>query len=217
MPNTPNSMCFCSYARFVTPSRTVGAALMGANHLVGDVYTLHFELQENHDYRVWLENKFGEKVAFLEQCEVERVLRLNAKGWNLRAVLCFVALAKEPDSYWGEVALVGNDPHYNKQFNAFVENLQVLIAQGIRPALNLGEEAAKRVVATNGTWIPTDRDPYPTLDANSVIVKKSKGVSEKLVEAGRNSNAGCWVVTVVFWLLIAGVIVAALSKLLGVW
>ena len=190
---------------------------MGANHLVGDVYTLRFELQENRNYRVWLENRFGEAVAFVEPDEVGRMLQLNAKNWNLRAILCFVALSKEPGTYWGEVALIGNDPHFNQQFDTFIKNLQVLIAQGIRPALNFGEQAAQRIVNTNGTWVPTDREPYPMLDAHSVMVKKSKGVSEKLVEAGRSNNKGCWVATCVFWLLVAGVAVAVLTKLFGVW
>ena len=42
-----NDYCFSTYARYTTLSRSDGAVLMGADNLVGDIYTIEPELQED--------------------------------------------------------------------------------------------------------------------------------------------------------------------------
>ena len=80
-----NDICYSTYTRFETLSRSAGASLMGADNLAGDIYTLSCDLQEDHSYRVWLVNRFGKKVAFLSSSEEQRILSLQARGWTLRA------------------------------------------------------------------------------------------------------------------------------------
>ena len=75
-----NDFCYSTYARFETESRAQGAALMGGDHLIGDIYTLEPELQEDRSYRIWLVNRFGAKVAFLAANEEHRILSLQARG-----------------------------------------------------------------------------------------------------------------------------------------
>lgn len=210
-----NDFCYSSYARFETPSRSMGAALMGADHLVGDIYTLEFELQENNSYRIWLVNRFGAKVAYLDKHEENRMLSLRARGWTLRALLSFVALSQEQQSYWGEVILLCNDPHYDDAFNTFAVNLRELVAQGIRPAVDFTEQAAKQIIQSNGSWLPSDRMPTPKLDKGSALVKTHRSVSEKLVEAGRDGKKGCFAATMVVWIVIIAGIAAAIAKFLG--
>ena len=47
---------------------------MGGDHLIGDIYTIEPELQEDRSYRIWLVNRFGVKAAFLAANEEHRIL-----------------------------------------------------------------------------------------------------------------------------------------------
>lgn len=210
-----NDICYSAYARFETPSREIGAALMGSNHLIGDIYSLEPILQEDRSYRIWLVNRFGERVAFLDASEEARVLSLQARGWTLRALLSFVAMSQGAKGYWGEVVLLCNDPHYDTQFNTFAENLRNLMAKGIRPAIDFTNQAAKQIVESGGSWLPTDRTTFPCLDKESALVKTHRNLSDSLVEAGRRKNKGCYAITWILWLALGAVVVAGVVKLFG--
>ena len=212
-----NDICYSAYARFESPSREIGAALMGADHLIGDIYSLEPELQENRSYRIWLVNRFGAKVCFLDEREENRILSLQARGWKLRALLSFVALSHKKENYWGEVILLCNDPHYNKEFDTFALNLRELVAEGVRPNVDFTNQAAKQIVESGGTWLPTNRVAAPRVDENSALVKSHRSLSEKLVEAGRKENRGCMVATVIIWIAVIAAVAVGIAKLLGVF
>ena len=212
-----NDFCYSTYARFETESRAQGAALMGGDHLIGDIYTLEPELQEDRSYRIWLVNRFGAKVAFLAVNEEHRILSLQARGWTLRALLSFVALGQDPIGYWGEVVLLCNDPHYDQEFNAFALNLRELMAQGIRPAVDFTEQAARQIIDSKGTWLPSDRVGSPRIGKDSTLVKTHRSTSEKLIEAGRQKNKGCYATTIIIWVVVAVALIAGVAKLLGLF
>lgn len=210
-----NDYCYSAYARFETLSRNEGAALMGANHLIGDIYTLEAELLEDRSYRYWMVNRFGAKVCFLAADQEARVQNLLARQWTVRALLSFVALSQEPDSYWGEVILLANDPHYDEAFNTFALNLRELMAKGIRPAVDFTEQAARQIIASKGSWLPADRVGAPKVDKGSALVKTSRSASENMIEAGRQGRTGCYAATWVIWIVVAVAVIAGAAKLLG--
>ncbi len=213
----PNDICYGTYARFETLSRDEGAALMGANHLVGDIYSLELDLQEDRSYRIWLVNRFGAKVAFLAADQEQRVQTLRARQWTMRALLSFVAQNQKTQAYWGEVLLLCNDPHYDEAFNAFALNLRELMAEGVRPTVNFTEQAVLKIIETQGTWLPTGRVGAPEIDKGSTLIKAHQSTSDKLIEAGRKGNPGCYVITVLFWLVFALAVIAGGMKLLGMF
>ena len=210
-----NDICYSTYTRFETLSRSAGASLMGADNLAGDIYTLSCDLQEDHSYRVWLVNRFGKKVAFLSSSEEQRILSLQARGWTLRALLSFVALSNTSQGYWGEVVILCNDPHYDTQFNTFAKNLQKMLAQGVRPAVEFTNQAAHEIVESEGSWLPTGRANKPQLDKNSVLVKTHRSLSENLIEAGRQKNKGCYATTMLLWLSFIVLVIVIVIKFVG--
>ena len=213
-----NDYCFSTYARYTTLSRSDGAVLMGADNLVGDIYTIEPELQEDRSYRLWLVNRFGAKVAILDQSHEHRVQTLLARGWTLRALLSFVALSDgDEGTYWGEVILLGNDPHYDEAFKTFALNLRELLSEGVRPQVEFTEQAARQIINSNGCWMPTDRISAPKLGKGSALVKSRRSASEKLVEAGRSGKGGCWAITIALWIAIGALVLAGAAKLLGLF
>ena len=212
-----NDICYGSYVRFATASKEEGAAFMGADNLVGDIYTIDLELQEDRSYRAWLVNRFGARVAFLEDDQVHRVQTLTARGWAVRALLSFVALDDQADGYWGEMALLANDPHYTAEFDAFALKLREKMAEGLRPEVDFNEQAARKIIDSKGSWEPTGRVPMPKFDKHSAVVKSRRSASEKLVEQGRQGNKGCYAASIVIWVVIAAAVIAGICKLLGLF
>ena len=213
--NMLNDICYGTYARFNTASRDEGFTLLGADNLVGDIYTIEVVRTENNTYEAWLVNRFGKRVGFLAEEYVHKVQTFIARGWTLRALLSFVSMDKESEMYWGEVALLFNDPHYNEEFDVFAQQLGITMGEGVRPDIDFTEQAARKVVDSKGAWQPADRVPIPK-EAKKGLVKDRRSASEKMIEQGRAGNKGCYAATWVFWAALAVAVVFGALKFFGV-
>ena len=199
---------FGTYARFDTASKKDAAVLLGADNLVGDVFDIEF-VTENGVRTAWMKNRFGAMIGFFEP-DVSRELSLyEAKGYELRALLSFIAYSEMPDpgEYWGEAALICYDPKDAEAFECFTGNIAARMAEGIRPEVQLGEQGYAKVIESKGTWKPTKTVPFPDKKAGVALLKTRRSVSEKMIEQGRKGNKGCYIVSWVFLLaLVAGVL-----------
>lgn len=212
-----NDICFGTYVRFSTPSREKGAVLLGSDNFIGDIYSLETVPSEEGGYTTWLVNRFGAKVATLDPSFVYKVQTFEARGWTLRALLSFVAYDQEAEQYWGEVALLFNDPHYDDAFEPFALALREKMADGFRPEVDYTEQAAREIINSKGTWFPTGRVDMPKLESHNVVVRHRRSASDRLVEAGRERNPGCMVATYVIWAALAVVVIGGILKFIGVW
>lgn len=186
------------YARFDTPSKKVGSLLMGADNLVGDDYSVEFKTEEGRVV-AWLSNKFGAEVGFVD-IEGSRKLQLaHARGQKTRVLLAFVAYSDMPDPglYWGEVAVICFNPAFEEEMNAFVDRIAARLAEGVRPAINLGSSAVKKIFEEPG-WIPSDTVPLPKKEKGMAVLKDHQSMSEKMIEQGRARNRGCYIVSWIF-------------------
>ncbi|MDJ1649976.1 MULTISPECIES: hypothetical protein [Gordonibacter] len=192
------------YARFNTLSKKDAAALLGADNLVGDVFEIIFDTNEEGETVAWMKNRFGSLVGFFDADTTRRLRILNAREWHLKAILSFVAFTDhpEPGHYWGEAAIICYSPVYEAEFTTFIEGLAPRIADGVRPDVDLGEQGAQQVIESGGLWSPTKTMPFPAKQQGTVIMKSRRKMSEKLIEQGRKGNKGCYVVSWLFLLLV---------------
>ena len=204
------------YARYDTPSKQVGSMLMGADSLVGDDLKIEFRTEEGRVV-VWLLNKFDAEVGFLDADGSRKLQLANARGQKIRALLSFVAYSDNPDPghYWGEIAFICFNPAYSEEMDAFADRIASRLADGIRPAINLGSSAVQKIFS-EPDWIPTDTVPLPKKEKGMAILKDRQSMSEKMIEQGRARNKGCYVIS---WLFIIIVVLAAaygIAHVLGV-
>lgn len=205
------------YARFDTVSKDAGSMLMGADTLVGDVFSVDFRTDESGKTSAWLVNRFGGDLGFLNAADSYRLQVAAARGQNVRALLSFVAFTEEqgPGPYWGEVAIICT-PSDQPVFDEFVSTLSKSMASGVRPAVSLGEPELRKLVESGGSWLPNDRVALPNFKPGTAVVKSNRSITDNIVEQGRKGNAGCYAVSIAF---IAVLVVGALyflGRMIGI-
>ena len=205
---------FGTYARFETESKKDAAVLIGADSLVGDLFDIEFDTREGRIV-AWIVNKFGARVCYIDGDVVRDLNIARARSWNLRAILSFVAFTDTPDPgfYWGQVAIICNDPRYDEAVDAFVGRVQKLLADGVRPDVDLGAQGIDRMLANDGSWMTESRVPFPEKTHGTVILKSRLKTSEKLIEQGRKGNKGCYMVSWAFLILVAAAAVYGLHAI----
>lgn len=204
---------FGTYRLFETVSKKEGAALAGPDNLVGDVYTVSFEMTK--EGRVaWLVNRFGSKVGFFDAAFSRTLSLIQAKGWIIKPILSFVAYTDqpEPSRFWGEMAVICFAPQHEKAFSVFVETIARRLADGLRPAIEIGDQGVAKVLESEGTWTPTQYCPLPEKALGTAIIKKSRSAKENLIEQGRKGNKGCYVLSWVFLACLAVAVVLAVKS-----
>ena len=202
---------FGTYARFETKSKKDAAALLGADNLVGDVFELEFIVQDKKNV-AWLKNRFGGLIGYLDE-ETSRTLSiLVARGWNLKAILSFIAFTDAPDPghYWGQVALVCYENELEQPMSSFIQGISARLADGVRPDVSFGDQAVQQIVESEGSWQPKDTVPLPEKKPGTVIMKSRRKMSEKLIEQGRKGNKGCYAVS---WIFLLAIVALALFGL----
>lgn len=199
---------FGAYETFDTASRDAGGALMGADNMVGDVYTIEIDLGED-GHRAWLVNRFGERVGFFAPGFSRKLSVLAAEGLTLRAVLSYVAFSSEPEPghYWGEAAVMAYSPARAEAFEAFIGQVGARMADGVRTKIDFDNEGVDRIIESDGAWIPKQTVPMPAKSKGSVIMKSRKTMMDKMVDAGRARNVGCYVGSIVFFIAVIALIV----------
>ncbi len=200
-----------AYARFETVSKKDAAPLLGADSLVGDAFDIVIEREERRPV-AWVVNKFGAKVGRLDP-ETSRELGVcRARDWTMRSFLSFVAFTDtpEPGFYWGEVALVCNDSHLDPSFDAFAQHVASLMTEGVRPEVALDQSDIDRVIETDGAWMTKRRRELPVKERGTVLLKRRRSASEKMIEHARRGNKGCYVAS---WAVLLSAVAAVLFGL----
>ena len=193
----PKDCYFGTYARFDTPSKKYSAVLMSADTLVGDPLTLDFRVADDVT-QVWLINRFGGEIGFLDPSVSRRLSILTARDWTLGVFLSFVAYTDSPEGgcYWGEVAIIAFNPKYSDSFLPFQNKVIERLQDGVRPDINLSEQEASNLLKSDGSWFPKKTISLPK--GNTVIMKSRLSISDKVIEQGRARNIGCYVANAIF-------------------
>lgn len=199
---------FGSYETFDTSSKDAGAALLGADNMIGDVYTIDLELGEE-GHRAWLVNRFDERVGFFSPAFSRKLSILAAEGLDMRAVLSYVAYSgdPEPGHYWGEAAVIAFSPADAAAFERFIAQVSARMADGVRTNVAFEGEGVKRIIDSDGTWVPTQTVPMPEKRKGSVIMKSHRSMLDKTIEQGRARKTGCYILSWAFIIVVIALIV----------
>jgi hypothetical protein len=199
---------FGNYFKFNTVSKDEAAQLFNADNLVGDTFSLEYEIS-NSNHRTWLINKFNKKIGYLNSSDSRTISLLHAESMEIKSILSFVAFTDHPDEgyYWGEIALIAYNPAYEDIFNKFITKISNRIQDGIRPNINLKADAINKIINSEGDWSPENTVPFPDNEKGTVIVKKRRSFLDKAIEQGRSNNIGCYVIS---WLFILALITGVL-------
>ncbi len=197
------------YVRFKTQDQQKAVAFLSLDNAVGDHYRIKtkYEKGERSD---WIVNAFDVEMGELDPKFADKLDLIQAKGWDIEAILSFVAFTESkgetPGYYWGEVAVVAYDPAYKDSFKAFINKLDKSIGEGIRPDLNLGSKGLNSLVSAKGDYLPSGRKALPKKEKGTAFVKTERSMNEKLVSQARKGNKGCLVASWVFVILLVAAI-----------
>lgn len=200
---------FGTYHRFETASKNDGVLLTGADNFIGDEYEIVFK-----EDTAWMKNRFDALVGFFDK-DFSRQLRvMDARGWKIKALLAIVAYTDhpEPGNYWGEAAVLAYDPAHAEAFDAFAAGIAKTLGEGIRPEINLGEQAIEKVISSKGAWVPEQRSAFTGKEAGTVVMKSRRKMSEKLIEEGRKGNKGCYFVSIAFIVVVVAALLYLISR-----
>lgn len=199
---------FGAYARFSTVNKNVGALLAGPDNAIGDIGEIEFALDDRKRQIAWLKNRYGKRVGMLGESVSYQLAVLEAKGWKIVYVLNFVAFSEHPDnslnSYWGEVALIAYAPKVSEQFDAFLGLFAKKTGEGERPNPVLTDAEVNTILADPSSWVSPQKIPIPRMDSNTILVKNTRSMHDKLLDQGRSKNPGCYLISWLFILLVAG-------------
>ncbi|NHM13932.1 hypothetical protein [Xiamenia xianingshaonis] len=203
---------FGTYARFETRSKKDAGALLGADNLVGDRFSIVFETEDGVT-RAWMKNRFGALTGRFDEHVSRQLQLLQAREWELVALLSFVAFTDRPDPgfYWGQAVIIAFDPADEEAMETFVDRVGDLLQEGIRPAVDLGKQGVETMLEHQGDWTPAERVPMPEREEGTVIMKQRRKASENFIEQGRAGNKGCLAAGWLFNTLLVAVVVAAFA------
>lgn len=171
---------------------------------------------------VWVVNRFGADIGFFDSQTSYLMEVTRARGWTLHGLLSMVGLTDYVEGcpeaagyYWAEVAIFAFAPRYNEFSEAFGAALSKKLADGVRPDIDLKSSSIDTLLREQGKWTPSNKLPAPTKTKGTVIVKRSMKPSEAAIEAGRNKNIGCYIVSYAFIAAVLVGIVLLVKFLLG--
>ena len=199
---------FGEYAVFQPADRSKSYALMGADNIVGDRYDIVFERKDD-EMLAWLVNRFGATVGVFDANVSRRLNIMRARGWSMRALLSYVGFdaGEDKNVYWGEAAIIANDPLYDTEIEVFAAGIGEKLTKGTRPDVDLSTNGIDQMLAAGGKWLPTRNLSRPHLGDGSAVAKDSVSFSEQMVEKARANHPGCYVGGVV---MVAAIVVVLL-------
>ena len=210
---------FGTYCIFNSTCHDHDYALMGADSLVGDLFTVEFK-NEDGELIAMLTNKFGQEVGELDRKTARKLLLIKADGWEIRAIMASVIIFKDEQkntNYGGEAAIICFPGSYSKEFDNFTAGIASEIAEGRRPVLKLSDSTVKNIIEAEGKLVPKDKEPRLKLTNGSVIVKDHMKTDEKMVELARKRNPGCMFVGYAFIAVLVALAIYALYHLVQIF
>lgn len=207
---------FGKYERFETASKKDAASLLGADNLVGDIYSIDIEIIDGRQ-RAWLVSRFNARIGYFDDKFSRKLSLLQAQGLICKAILSFVAFTENADEgeYWGDMAVICYNPAYETEFESFMKGVSAKLADGVRPKIDFGSDGADKVIESAGSWMPKQTVSYPDKGQNkgTAIIKRRRSVTDKLVEQGRAGNKGCYVISWVVLLALVALVVYVIMKM----
>jgi hypothetical protein len=159
------------------------------------------------DCRIALTNAAGQTIGYLGDGDSRRITQHLGDGWKVVAVLSLVLFHQNEKKTSGEVGCICYAPDIAPAMEAFAANIAYRIAKGEHPSLALNHDQLIRVLRSEGAWYLTKHQALPELPAGTIVHKRRRSAGEGLVEQAYKGNRGCKAAGILFWPLLAIIIV----------
>lgn len=200
-----NNHCFAKYILAYPQNQKESVTLAGPNSIVGNNFDLRFDI---HKKTCSIINKFNQKVAQVNSKNYDELVLLYNKQFCFRCILTYVAYKDvNGGKRFGEFLIISFNNKDKQNFSNFCSIIQNKIAHASRPEISLDDFEYKKICETNGSWQPKKFLKWTKLDKNTAIIKNKISFIERLIEAARNKNPGCYFFTILFLLIIIAIIV----------
>ena len=151
-------------------------------------------------------NHMGKVVGFLPEICARRVCDLAQDGWIVRIAAWALMYNSTDKCYYVEAALIAYEPQYAQQLDAFAEGCFDRMGNGERPDIRLSPKQFDAALADLTFYKKIKTVGRPKAKKNEAYYKDSRSAAEKMAIEGSRNNPGCWVGTVLFYVVLAAII-----------
>jgi len=156
---------------------------------------------------VRVESMRGYSLGTFDSDTSYKLTRAHDNGMVCRAFVSAVVFAEERARFWGEFALICYPASEATTWETFCDNVARGIAKGDHPDIKLTDKQVHKVRESNGTWNDLRTMKYAKLPKGAVYFKKKRSVADSLVNQAVGGNRGCRAAAIVFWIVVALVVV----------
>ena len=125
--------------------------------------------------------------------------------------MSYVAYNSIEDSHFAEFLILAYPKTKEDAYKNFIENVSSKLAGGSRPDIKLDSFEQKEIEKNKGDFKLNKILPKPELEKGCALVKYRQGIMDRLIEAGRQKKIGCYIGSILFLLIIIGLIVLLFS------
>jgi hypothetical protein len=144
--------------------------------------------------------------------KAERLVRHIADGWQVVALISILYYRAADKAISAEIGFVCWDAAKvdGQTMDNFCKNVAGRLSKADHANLALTQEQFIRVIDSKGEWFLTGKLPYPARDKGTVVYKDHRSGTEGLVDYALQHNKGCNIAAVVFWIVLAAVIIGVI-------
>ncbi|MDY2626196.1 MAG: hypothetical protein SOV74_07775 [Coriobacteriales bacterium] len=180
---------------------------------------LDVELSQDDDgvYVAAVSSKHAGHLGTLPPRVANHLALLAQNGWSYAATISYIWYSGTTESYGAEVAVIAWEPELDGPIRAYLTGLFDRIAKGEHPTPKLTPEELAEVKATNGAWNKAKSVPWPTFKKKQHVVayRRKRGVFDGMVNAAGEGKMGCKVGTVLFYAVVAALVVLLVMHFIG--
>lgn len=203
---------FAKYLPAFPVSKKQAAQLTSSNSICGDKFSLKIDTKKQ---QIKIYNKFNFCVAEIKGENAKQIILWHNKGMSTIALLSYVAYCEPKNSHFAEFFIIAYPKKHAQSYENFIETVSSKLNDGNRPDIKLDEFERKEIENNHGNYKIAKFLPKPKLDKGTVILKNKQGLMEKIIEAGRHKKIGCYFGSILFLVLVIGLIILLISQVIS--
>lgn len=195
---------FAKYILANPKNKKQAAQLTSSNSLCGD----RFKLKINSKSKVVkIINKFDYTVAELSEEDSKLIKLWTNKNLEVITLLSCVFYCEPQSKHSAEFLILAYPKKHAQEYENFASCVSDKLANGSRPDICLDEFECKEIVKSNGAFKITKFLKAPELEKGTVVLKNKQSFMEKIIEAARQRKIGCYFGSILFIIIILGLII----------
>lgn len=196
---------FATYCRLDHESADASCKVTSGSVYIGR--ELSFEREDYIDERGKercrgiVSNHLGKIVGYLPEICARRVCDLAQDGWVVRMAPWALMYNSADKRYYVEAAVIAYEPQHAKALDAFAEGCFDRMGNGERPDIRLSPKQLDAALKDPGFYKTLKTAGRPKAKKGEAYYKDSRSAAEKMAVEGSKNNPGCWVGTVLFYVV----------------